>query len=57
MSLKCLRFTLWDAWSRRWPPFTSCPAVFQSVQEIDDFCGELSATLDRWIDTPPQAAL
>jgi tetratricopeptide (TPR) repeat protein len=34
----------------------SCPAVFQSVQAIDDFCGEISATLDRWIDAPPPAS-
>jgi protein O-GlcNAc transferase len=46
----CPRTPLW-----RLRGITACPAVFASRQEIDDYCYELSAELDRWRESPPPA--
>jgi predicted O-linked N-acetylglucosamine transferase (SPINDLY family) len=33
----------------------TCPVLWESTQAIDDYCGELSAELDRWLADPPPA--
>lgn len=33
----------------------TCPAVFQTTRDIDDFCGHLATTLRQWRAAPPPA--
>lgn len=42
-----------DFWKLR--AAITCPAVFESNQQIDDFMEQVSSELDRWIESPPVA--